>query len=76
MGAAGLIETIIALEFARQNKIPCSLNYKTQGTTLPLNITQKVLEKNVCHILKTASGFGGSNTAVVFRKIEIKNNGE
>ena len=68
LGAAGLLESIITLKFAEENIIPPSFNYEKHGLTLPLNITKSFEEKEVNIILKTASGFGGSNTAVLFKK--------
>lgn len=68
LGAAGLLETVISLAFADENLIPPSLGYTEHGVTLPLNITSEIQEKEVNIILKTASGFGGSNTAVIFKK--------
>ncbi len=71
LGAAGLLETVIALAFAQENAIPVSIGYEEHGLTLPLNITTKPIEQPINLVLKTASGFGGSNTAVIFKKIEV-----
>jgi len=68
LGAAGLLETVISLAFADQNLIPPSFGYNEHGVTLPLNINSEAIEKEVKIVLKTASGFGGSNTAVIFKK--------
>jgi 3-oxoacyl-[acyl-carrier-protein] synthase-1 len=68
LGAAGLLETVISLAFADENLIPPSLGYNEDGLTLPLNINNEIQEKEVNIVLKTASGFGGSNTAVLFKK--------
>lgn len=68
LGAAGLLEAVISLAFADEDLIPPSLGYNEHGLTLPLNINNKIQEKKVEIILKTASGFGGSNTAVLFKK--------
>lgn len=74
LGAAGLLETVITLAFADKNQIPSSLGYKEHGLTLPLNISEEMQNKNVEIVLKTASGFGGSNTAILFKK--CTNDGE
>jgi len=68
LGAAGLLETVISLNFADKNLIPPSLGYKDHGLTLPLNINNEIQKKEINTVLKTASGFGGSNTAVLFKK--------
>ncbi|RFC54913.1 beta-ketoacyl synthase [Brumimicrobium aurantiacum] len=68
LGAAGLLETVIALNFSTRNMIPPSIGYEEHGVTLPLNVSKSFQQKEINVILKTASGFGGSNTAVLFRK--------
>ena len=68
LGAAGLLETVISLAFADENLIPPSLGYREHGLTLPLNISSEIQAQEVNIVLKTASGFGGSNTAVLFKK--------
>lgn len=68
LGTAGLLETVVALGCAVRNNIPQSIGYKKHGVTLPLNVTKEKIQKEVNVVLKTASGFGGSNTAVIFKK--------
>lgn len=68
LGATGLLDTLISLAFANENKILPSLGYKEHGLTLPLNVNKEFQEKEIEYVLKTASGFGGSNTAVIFKK--------
>lgn len=68
LGAAGLLETVISLAFAAENLIPVSIGYDEHGLTLPLIINTELKKKNINVVLKTASGFGGSNTAVLFKR--------
>lgn len=68
LGAAGLLESIISMAFLNENLIPPSLGYTAHGLTLPLNINKAFLKKEADVLLKTASGFGGSNTAILFKK--------
>ncbi|PHR44602.1 MAG: beta-ketoacyl synthase [Fluviicola sp.] len=68
LGAAGLLETVISLASADENKIPPSFGFDEMGVTLPLNISAQTQSKSIHTVLKTASGFGGSNTAVIFQK--------
>ncbi len=69
LGAAGLIETIVALEFGRKNCVPPSLGFDVLGTTQALNVSSELRNESIDIVLKTASGFGGSNTAVIFKKL-------
>lgn len=69
LGSAGLIETLLTMNLASQNVVPPSLGYEKHGLSMPLNITTKTQQKEIRIFLKTASGFGGSNTAVLFHKV-------
>jgi 3-oxoacyl-[acyl-carrier-protein] synthase-1 len=69
LGAAGLLETNIGLQLASENTIPPSLGYSVHGVSLPLAVSKTLQKKNIRCFLKTASGFGGCNTAVLFKKI-------
>ncbi|MFK6999782.1 beta-ketoacyl-[acyl-carrier-protein] synthase family protein [Flavobacterium oreochromis] len=70
LGASGLLETVMTLESAKHNILIVSKGYETCGVSQPINIISEPLEMPVDIILKTASGFGGCNTAVVFKKIK------
>jgi 3-oxoacyl-[acyl-carrier-protein] synthase I len=68
LGASGLLETVIGIETLLNNKLFVSLGFDEMGVSQPINIIQKNEKKNCDYFLKTASGFGGCNTAVVFKK--------
>jgi len=68
LGASGLLETVIALESMTQNKVFKSLGYDEPGVSQPINVITKNEDREINYFLKTASGFGGCNTAVVFEK--------
>lgn len=69
LGASGLLETIIGMHSLHQNTLFASLGFQELGVSKPLNIIEKTEEKNINTFLKTASGFGGCNTAVLFKKV-------
>ena len=69
LGASGLLETIIGMHSLHQNTLYASLGFQELGVSKPLNIIKKTEEKNIKTFLKTASGFGGCNTAVLFKKV-------
>lgn len=69
LGASGLLETIIGIQSLKNNRLIKSHGFENQGTTYPVNIIQKTEEKELKTFLKTASGFGGSNIATVFKKV-------
>lgn len=68
LGAAGLIETVISLDLAKKNVVPPSLGFDVLGTTQNLNVSSALRKKDVNIVLKTASGFGGANTAIILKK--------
>lgn len=69
LGASGLLETIIGTISLHQNKLIKNIGFDELGVSKPLNIIRKSTNKELQIFLKTASGFGGSNTAVIFKKI-------
>ena len=64
-GAAGLIECAIAAECLYKNEILASIGYNEHGISVPLNITKNNKLIKTSHALKTASGFGGCNAALI-----------
>lgn len=68
LGAAGLIESIIAIHAIKEGLIFPSMGYRENGVSQPINICTGLLKKQVNHALKTASGFGGCNAAILFSK--------
>lgn len=70
LGASGLLETVLAIESANRNQLMTSKGFDELGVTQSINIITENKEKQVTCFLKTASGFGGCNTAVLFEKIQ------
>ncbi|MGE8556080.1 MAG: beta-ketoacyl synthase N-terminal-like domain-containing protein [Chryseobacterium jejuense] len=68
LGASGLLESIISMESALQNTLLPSKNFEEMGVSQPLNIIKENQSATVRYILKTASGFGGCNAAIVLEK--------
>jgi 3-oxoacyl-[acyl-carrier-protein] synthase-1 len=69
LGASGLLETVIAIECARKNQLIASKGFVAMGVTEPIAVISENTEKEIHYFLKTASGFGGCNTAVLFEKV-------
>jgi 3-oxoacyl-[acyl-carrier-protein] synthase I len=65
LGAAGLIESIVTLQSMREHLVLPSLGFGDNGVSMPLNICSSLLHTSLNSCLKTASGFGGCNAAVV-----------
>lgn len=68
LGAAGLLETIIAGHSLQQNTLIASAGYQNCGLSLPLNVIESAYNQPLEVGLKTSSGFGGCNAALVLKK--------
>jgi len=68
LGAAGVIESVICFKSLQQNIILPSRGYSNPGVSKPLNVVSNLLHSPLKTCLKTASGFGGCNAALVFSK--------
>jgi 3-oxoacyl-[acyl-carrier-protein] synthase-1 len=69
LGAAGLIESIISMQSLRENLVLGTPGYRSPGTVVPLHVAATSIHKPVRRCLKTASGFGGCNAALILEKM-------
>ncbi len=71
-GATGITETIIASEAIKNSEIYKTAGFENLGVSGKINV-QKIYKKTDIHTaVKTASGFGGCNAALVLKKENIK----
>ncbi|PJJ84992.1 beta-ketoacyl-[acyl-carrier-protein] synthase family protein [Mucilaginibacter auburnensis] len=68
LGAAGLIESVISMQSLKENIILPTPGHSSLGVSSPINIVTSLMQHSVKTFLKTASGFGGCNGAVIFSK--------
>jgi 3-oxoacyl-[acyl-carrier-protein] synthase I len=68
LGAAGLLESVISMESLRENLILPTFGYSDPGTEQVIQVTQDFLSGSIRKCLKTASGFGGCNAALLLSK--------
>lgn len=69
LGASGLLETIVGMQSLHNNKLYASYGFDELGVSQSINVIKKSTPQPLTTFLKTASGFGGCNTAVIFKKI-------
>ena len=69
LGASALLETVIGIQSILESKLFVSLGFDELGVSQPINVIEKNENKNSRYFLKTASGFGGCNSAVLFEKV-------
>jgi 3-oxoacyl-[acyl-carrier-protein] synthase-1 len=68
LGAAGLIESIVSLHSLRENIVLPTAGFEEMGVSQPLNVSNDLLRMPLKTCLKTASGFGGCNAAILLGK--------
>lgn len=73
LGAAGIIESAVAVQSLLNNKMIATPGYEMPGTTIPVEVIRNVREQSLNTCLKTGSGFGGCNAAVIFKKVKTNN---
>jgi 3-oxoacyl-[acyl-carrier-protein] synthase-1 len=69
LGAAGIIESVIALQTMKSNTVLPTKGFEELGVPMPINVIDKTFSLEVNSCLKTASGFGGCNAAVVWTRM-------
>ncbi|WP_068595613.1 beta-ketoacyl-[acyl-carrier-protein] synthase family protein [Vaginella massiliensis] len=68
LGCAGLLELAIACKQMQEGLVIQSLGFEEVGTSHQLTIAIENMNKEIKVLLKTASGFGGTNAAILVKK--------
>lgn len=68
LGAAGLIETVVSLQSLKEGIMIPTLGFEETGVSSGVNVCTSPMEINAANFIKTASGFGGCNAAVIIGK--------
>jgi 3-oxoacyl-[acyl-carrier-protein] synthase-1 len=68
LGAAGIIESVVSIHALEEGIVLPTAGFERSGVSANINICDKVQPANGVALLKTASGFGGCNAALVFKK--------
>ncbi|MDR2011306.1 MAG: beta-ketoacyl synthase [Bacteroidales bacterium] len=69
LGAAGILETIISAYALQEGIILKSMGFEDLGVVSAVNINKDIIGSDKKRFLKLISGFGGSNAAIIMRKI-------
>lgn len=70
LGAAGIVETIVAMQTMKSNYLLKSWGYENSGVSTSLNVINENRTATIKNAMKTASGFGGCNAALILKKHE------
>jgi 3-oxoacyl-[acyl-carrier-protein] synthase-1 len=66
LGAAGVLESAMIIKAMQEQQLIPSAGYEEHGVSVPVNVTTAMQPATINYVLKTASGFGGSNAAIVW----------
>jgi 3-oxoacyl-[acyl-carrier-protein] synthase-1 len=64
-----VVETAALLHEMRHSTLVASKGYNVHGVSKPLNVITETTGRELSVCLKMASGFGGSNAALIIQKI-------
>lgn len=68
LGAAGIIESIATYHSILKQKLIASKGISELGTAKPINVITASKDAKVSTTLKVASGFGGCNASIIFKR--------
>lgn len=69
LGAAGLMETILSARALQKRIVHQSIGFEKSSLDFPLNVTKKIEHANGRFALKTTSGFGSCNAALLLERV-------
>ena len=70
LGAAGSVESIFSILSLKNNILPATLNLENPIETSNINLIPKEpIERKISYALSNSFGFGGTNTALLFKNI-------
>lgn len=69
LGAAGVIETIVCILSIEHQLVFESKGFQEIGTTQEINLIKNTQSNSLQTVLKTASGFGGGNAALLIKQV-------
>lgn len=68
LGASGVVESVASFWQIRNSRLLGTMGYQEPGVPMKLQVTSKDAPMELSRCLKSASGFGGCNAAIVFAK--------
>ena len=69
LGAAGIVESVIALLALRDQRVPGTLNLQQPDPDFRFAIQRESVAHTMTHVMTNSFGFGGSNCSLVFSSV-------
>jgi 3-oxoacyl-[acyl-carrier-protein] synthase-1 len=69
LGAAGIIEAVIALQAIRHGFIPGNLGMTQRDPDIETNIFSETESAEISRVLSNSFGFGGNNCSLLFGRV-------
>lgn len=66
LGAAGIIEAIVAMDTLKTSILPGTLNLEHPDQSIGLKMTPDNQQRDVSHVMSNSFGFGGNNCCLIF----------
>jgi len=70
LGAAGLVESIVSIHSLKENLLFPTPGFTNPGTEKAVHVIQQLTAAKLGKCLKTASGFGGCNAAIILENLQ------
>jgi 3-oxoacyl-[acyl-carrier-protein] synthase-1 len=71
LGAAGILESIFALEALRSGLVPGTLNLTQVDPEIAISMSAANQTADLTHVMSNSFGFGGNNACLIFSRVEV-----
>lgn len=71
LGAAGILESIFALEALSSGLVPGTLNLTQVDPEIAISMSPANQAVNLIHVMSNSFGFGGNNACLIFSRAEV-----
>lgn len=69
LGAAGILEAIVALDALVTGLVPGTLNLQTLDPEINITMNAANSQRSLTHVMTNSFGFGGNNACLIFSKL-------
>jgi len=70
LGAAGILESIFAMDSLLTGEIPGNVNLKNIDPEIDIQLSEKNSQARLHHVMSNSFGFGGNNACLIFSRLQ------